>query len=77
MVREEVCEYTSCEMPEDLAIGQRAIDRGPHRSEVPLPNTGFDWRAGELAIWQFDAVLFCRDCHLAQILGTDLMAEAT
>ena len=50
----EVREYAPRIVAKDLAVGERAIDRGAHGAEVSLANFGIDRRAGELAIGKRD-----------------------
>src|SRR5665811_554213 len=64
-------------MAENLAIGERAIDRRAHRAEVALADFRIDRRAGEFAVGKIDTGLFRGHHHFLQELGSDLMAEAT
>ena len=60
MVRKEVPEDAADVMAENLAIGERAIDRRAHRAEVTLADFRIDRRAGEFAVGQIDTGLFRR-----------------
>ena len=68
-------EHPPRQVPDDLAIGQCAIDAGTHRPEITLTHVGNDRRASKLTIGQRDPR--CRGGlqHLAQELSADLMAE--
>src|SRR5438094_10149361 len=59
-LREHVGEHLAQEMREDLAVGERAIDRRTHGPEIVFPDFGMDGGAGELAVGNIDAVLRCR-----------------
>ena len=76
IVRKEVREDAADVMAENLAIGERAIDRRPHRAEVALTDLRIDRRAGEFAIGKVNTGLLRSHDHLFQKLGSDLMAEA-
>ena len=47
---EEVPEHAPGEVAEDFAVGQRAIDCGPHCSEITIANLGMDRCASKLAV---------------------------
>lgn len=63
-------------MTENPAIGECAIDRCPHRTEIALTDLRIDWRTGEFAVRKIDAGLRRSYYHFFQELGSDLMAEA-
>ena len=54
-VGKEVAENAPRVVAEDFAIGERAVDRGPHRAEVALADLRVDRRAGEFAVGELDA----------------------
>ena len=76
VVREEVREDAANMVAEDLAVGERAIDPRPHRTEIALTDLRIDWSAGQFAVGKIDAGLLRRQDHFFQEFGTDLMAEA-
>jgi hypothetical protein len=73
--REEVCKDPACVVAKDLAIGERAIDRGPHRAQVALANLRIDRGAGKLAIRQHDAGGVRAQYHFLEKLGPDLVTK--
>src|SRR5512144_2348672 len=54
-LRQATREDFADQMSDDLAIGERAVDRGAHGAKVALPESGADRRAGELPIGQPNA----------------------
>ncbi len=60
---------------ENLAVGKRAVDAGAHRAEIAYSQGRLQRRAGEFPVGQVDAGGGCRDGHLAQVIGADLVAE--
>ena len=71
----EVREDPARVVAEDLAVGERAVDRRAHGAEIALADLGLDRGAGQLAIGQRDARARRGHHHLPQELGADLMAE--
>ena len=72
---QDVGENLSDEMRDDLSIGQRAVDRRPHRAEILLSNLRIDRGAGQFTVRQFDMVSRRSRDHALQKLGPDLMTE--
>ena len=62
---------------DDLAIGERTIDGGPHGPELGLAERRLNGGARQFAIGQVNPVAGCFDDYLLQKLGADLVAEAT
>ena len=73
--RHEVGEHLAGEVGDDLAVGQRAVDRRAHGAEIGLADRRVDGRAGELAVGQFDAVPRRGNHHPFEEFGADLMPQ--
>src|SRR5512139_663454 len=53
-VRKVMREDAPHDVSEDLAVGERAVDRRTHGTEIALADVGLDGRAGKLAVGQHD-----------------------
>ena len=72
---QNIREGLSYQMADDLAIGEGAIDAGPHGAEIAFAERRQNWGAGQLAIRQVDADFRVLDHHFAQEFGADLVAQ--
>jgi hypothetical protein len=74
-IRKEVAEDPARVVPDDLSVGERAVDGSAHSTKIALADFRLDRAAGQLAIRQGNSRL-CRGCHhLSQELGADLVPE--
>ena len=73
-VGKEMGEDPTCQVRDDLPIGQRAIDPGAHGAEIALAELRPDRRAGQFQIWQDNIERRRRKRHLTEELGADLVA---
>src|SRR5437870_1731541 len=55
-LRKEMGEYLSCEVGEDLAVRQRAVNTRPHRTKIALPHWRVNGRGSQFPIGQIQAV---------------------
>ena len=74
-LRQNVGKDLAHEVREDLAIGERAIDRGTHCTQVLLADGRVDRSARQLSVWEADRVLTGGDRHPLEKLSADLMTQ--
>jgi hypothetical protein len=79
---DEVClgedfpESLAGEVSDDLAIGEGTIHSRPHGAEISLAQRGANGSAGELTVWQGNAIFGCFLNHLSEEVGADLVSQA-
>ena len=73
---QHIPEHLACQVGDDLAIGQGAVDAGAHGAEVGAAQVGVEGGAGQLPVRQVDAVLAGGQGHALEVVGADLVPQA-